>query len=325
MEFLVTLQRDSLQTPWGFRLEGGRDFKQPLSVQRVFTGTPASSDLLRGDVIISIHNEDASSLFHQEANELIRTSGGSLHLGIRRTAGAENSQFQPFQSYKHTIDFSKMGNHFQAFHAPEEEDLSKRYRSKGIEGYKNPKPILSQTGSSHLPNYQPFTVGECSSVQRYTANKLAPKCDLTFAKPSYPRFNSTNHSAAPYVDRRMIGNIQQNLTRAVHAPHSSFTSKAVSTSSLPSSHMKIGKYDVKSFAQLPTTFPRAPSATGSNAGSYHSSSSQVQPKSQMVTKQYNSPIGLYSNSTLKEELNKQIDFNNHAEFSNANTNSASEF
>jgi len=32
----VTLQRDSLQTPWGFRLQGGADFRIPFSVNKVF-------------------------------------------------------------------------------------------------------------------------------------------------------------------------------------------------------------------------------------------------------------------------------------------------
>jgi hypothetical protein len=31
----VTLQRDSLQTPWGFRLQGGADFRTPFSVNKV--------------------------------------------------------------------------------------------------------------------------------------------------------------------------------------------------------------------------------------------------------------------------------------------------
>lgn len=35
MDFQVTLQRDSLNTPWGFRLEGGKDFHAPLTIQRV--------------------------------------------------------------------------------------------------------------------------------------------------------------------------------------------------------------------------------------------------------------------------------------------------
>lgn len=36
-ELTVHLYRDSLSTPWGFRLQGGMDFKQPLTVQRVCT------------------------------------------------------------------------------------------------------------------------------------------------------------------------------------------------------------------------------------------------------------------------------------------------
>lgn len=325
MEFLVTLYRDSLQTPWGFRLEGGRDFKTPLTIQRVFTGTPASSDLLRGDIITSIHNEDANYLFHNEANELIRTSGGSLHLGIKRNPGAEFLQFQPFQSYKKTMDFGG-GSNFVSFTAPQEEDVSKRYRNSQmdtINHYKNPKPAFSQTGSPFLPDYQPFTVGECSSVQRKIENRLAPRTELNYSKPSYPRFNNTNSAAQPYVDRRMIGNIQQNLTRAVHAP-GHFTQRPSSSSvpALPKTHMKIGKYDVKSFANQPGIISKSPSIS-SNHGALNQSSSPLPPK--VVVKQYNSPIGLYSNNTLKEELNKQIQFTNATEFSNANTNSASEF
>ena len=32
----VTLQRDSLQTPWGFRLQGGADFRSPFTINKVF-------------------------------------------------------------------------------------------------------------------------------------------------------------------------------------------------------------------------------------------------------------------------------------------------
>jgi hypothetical protein len=31
----VNLQRDSLQTPWGFRLQGGADFRSPFIVNKV--------------------------------------------------------------------------------------------------------------------------------------------------------------------------------------------------------------------------------------------------------------------------------------------------
>jgi hypothetical protein len=31
----VTLQRDSLQTPWGFRLQGGADFRSQFTINKV--------------------------------------------------------------------------------------------------------------------------------------------------------------------------------------------------------------------------------------------------------------------------------------------------
>ena len=35
MEYTVKLYRDSLESPWGFRLQGGADLKSTLSIQRV--------------------------------------------------------------------------------------------------------------------------------------------------------------------------------------------------------------------------------------------------------------------------------------------------
>lgn len=319
MDFQITLYRDSLKTQWGFRLEGGKDFKSPLTIQRVFVGTPASTELMRGDIITSIHNEDASFLFHQEANELIRNSGGSLVLGIKRNPANAHIQHEPFQSYqkKETYGIPIYNNkYFSTFTMPTDDDIHTRYRSHQIEKYSYPKPILSQTGSSHLPNYQPFTIGECSSVQRFTASKN-PHTNLQFAHPSYPKFGSTNTSAAPYMDRRMIGNIQQNLTRAVHAPVSMNNFLGKSTGSLNNSMntMKVGKYDVKTFSN---NFNKASSQT--SEGSINQFNSHAQP---MISKQYNSPIGLYSNNTMKEEYTKQSQAVNH--FNNQNTNSSSEF
>ncbi len=51
---------------------------------KVFTGSPASSDLQRGDILLSIQNRDAANLLHHEANDIIKYSGGSLQLIFRR-------------------------------------------------------------------------------------------------------------------------------------------------------------------------------------------------------------------------------------------------
>jgi hypothetical protein len=42
----VTLQRDSLQTPWGFRLQGGADFRSPFIVNKVSKHYPYFSNIL---------------------------------------------------------------------------------------------------------------------------------------------------------------------------------------------------------------------------------------------------------------------------------------
>ncbi len=50
----------------------------------MFSGSPASGDLQRGDILLSIQNRDATHLLHHEANDIIKYSGGSMQLIIRR-------------------------------------------------------------------------------------------------------------------------------------------------------------------------------------------------------------------------------------------------
>ena len=47
----VVLQRDSLQTPWGFRLQGGADFRTPFSVNKV-TRTEMALPIERLDLYV---------------------------------------------------------------------------------------------------------------------------------------------------------------------------------------------------------------------------------------------------------------------------------
>jgi C-terminal processing protease CtpA/Prc len=80
----VRLCRDSFNTPFGFRLQGGADLRLPLTIQRVFTGSPSEGLLQRGDVIVSLDNYDATQLSYRQAQEIIKGAGGQLLLGIRR-------------------------------------------------------------------------------------------------------------------------------------------------------------------------------------------------------------------------------------------------
>ena len=51
---------------------------------QVFVGSPAEGELHRGDIIVAIENHDATGLLHKQAQDLFKSSGGSLSLRVRR-------------------------------------------------------------------------------------------------------------------------------------------------------------------------------------------------------------------------------------------------
>ncbi|EDL41208.1 PDZ and LIM domain 7, isoform CRA_g [Mus musculus] len=77
--------------PWGFRLQGGKDFNVPLSISRLTPGGKAAqAGVAVGDWVLNIDGENAGSLTHIEAQNKIRACGERLSLGLSRA--------QPVQS-----------------------------------------------------------------------------------------------------------------------------------------------------------------------------------------------------------------------------------
>ncbi|XP_035387974.1 PDZ and LIM domain protein 3b isoform X1 [Electrophorus electricus] len=71
--------------PWGFRLAGGKDFKQPLTITRVTPGSKASLvNLCPGDVILAIEGVSTEGMTHAEAQNKIKDSTSQLCLKIER-------------------------------------------------------------------------------------------------------------------------------------------------------------------------------------------------------------------------------------------------
>ncbi|XP_013773021.1 PDZ and LIM domain protein 7-like [Limulus polyphemus] len=87
----IALTRDGPFMPWGFRLQGGSDLGHPLTIQRVFLGSPSEGELYRGDIIMRIMDQDASRLTHQEAHDVIVSSGNTLKFVVQRVPGAAAS------------------------------------------------------------------------------------------------------------------------------------------------------------------------------------------------------------------------------------------
>ncbi|XP_065127828.2 PDZ and LIM domain protein 3b isoform X1 [Paramisgurnus dabryanus] len=71
--------------PWGFRLSGGKDFNQPLTITRVTPGSKASQvNLCPGDIILVIQGESTETMTHAEAQNKIKDSTNQLFLKIER-------------------------------------------------------------------------------------------------------------------------------------------------------------------------------------------------------------------------------------------------
>ncbi|XP_076662437.1 uncharacterized protein LOC143365794 isoform X2 [Halictus rubicundus] len=72
-------------TPWGFRLAGGSDFPQPLTVIRVTEGSLAECMGLKvGDVVVRLNDQPIGSLTHGQAHEELMRAGNNFVLGIQR-------------------------------------------------------------------------------------------------------------------------------------------------------------------------------------------------------------------------------------------------
>ncbi|XP_053593415.1 PDZ and LIM domain protein Zasp [Microplitis demolitor] len=72
-------------SPWGFRLQGGKDFGTPLIVQKVNGGSPAeAAGLKAGDAVIRVNNTDMFNLRHKDAQDVIVRSGNNFEMTVQR-------------------------------------------------------------------------------------------------------------------------------------------------------------------------------------------------------------------------------------------------
>ncbi|KAM8880206.1 PDZ and LIM domain protein 3-like isoform 1-T1 [Spinachia spinachia] len=79
--------------PWGFRLTGGKDFNQPLTVSRITPGSKAAAaNLCAGDVIVAIEGVPTTNMLHCEAQNRIKESARRLSLTVERN---ESSLWSP--------------------------------------------------------------------------------------------------------------------------------------------------------------------------------------------------------------------------------------
>uniref|UniRef100_T1E4T5 PDZ and LIM domain protein 5 n=1 Tax=Crotalus horridus TaxID=35024 RepID=T1E4T5_CROHD len=84
--------------PWGFRLQGGKDFNMPLTISRLSDGgKAANANVGIGDVVLSIDGISAEGMTHLEAQNRIKTCSGNLVMNLQRPPAAPKPDPIPVQ------------------------------------------------------------------------------------------------------------------------------------------------------------------------------------------------------------------------------------
>jgi len=80
------MKRSDRGVAWGFRLQGGTDFRIPLSIKKVTSDSPAGvSGLTDGDIIHQINGIPATEITHQQGINMIKSAGLELNLVAEST------------------------------------------------------------------------------------------------------------------------------------------------------------------------------------------------------------------------------------------------
>uniref|UniRef100_F7ELB3 LIM domain binding 3 n=2 Tax=Ornithorhynchus anatinus TaxID=9258 RepID=F7ELB3_ORNAN len=83
MAYSVTLNGPG---PWGFRLQGGKDFNMPLTISRITPGSKAAqSQLNQGDLVVAIDGINTDTMTHLEAQNKIKSASYNLSLTLQKS------------------------------------------------------------------------------------------------------------------------------------------------------------------------------------------------------------------------------------------------
>uniref|UniRef100_A0A4W2I156 PDZ and LIM domain 5 n=1 Tax=Bos indicus x Bos taurus TaxID=30522 RepID=A0A4W2I156_BOBOX len=190
--------------PWGFRLQGGKDFNMPLTISSLKDGGKASQANVRiGDVVLSIDGISAHGMTHLEAQNKIKGCTGSLNMTLQRASATPKLEPVPVQKKtkvtkkippkrpprKHIMD-----RNTEFYHIPTHSDASKKRLIEDTEDWR-PRTgttqsrsfrILAQiTGTEHLKESEADNTKKANNAQE-SSLQSAPSAGAAWSSPERP-------------------------------------------------------------------------------------------------------------------------------------------
>ncbi|XP_071287756.1 PDZ and LIM domain protein 5 isoform X5 [Agelaius tricolor] len=145
--------------PWGFRLQGGKDFNVPLSISRLNDGGKAAQAHVGiGDVVLTIDGISTDGMTHLEAQNKIKACTGNLNMTLQRVTSIQkpdhfhvtkiaavtkkNPPKRPPR--KHIVD-----TYTEFYHTPTHSDASKKRLIEDTEDW-HPRTGTTQSRSFRI-------------------------------------------------------------------------------------------------------------------------------------------------------------------------------
>ncbi|XP_062604530.1 uncharacterized protein LOC134266323 isoform X5 [Saccostrea cucullata] len=75
--------------PWGLRIQGGKEFNEPISVAKINPNSKAYVEGIKvGDIIESLNGQKTEGLLHNDVQQLIKIASGELALELKKSGSA---------------------------------------------------------------------------------------------------------------------------------------------------------------------------------------------------------------------------------------------
>ncbi|KAK7121104.1 hypothetical protein R3I94_020918 [Phoxinus phoxinus] len=199
-------------SPWGFRLQGGKDFSMPLTISKLTDGGKAAKAKISvGDVVLSIDGIATEGMTHLEAQNKIKACTGNLNLSLLRSSSVIKRE------------------------TPKEEPLE-IIKPVPISQTPVPAASLAPGSSAYNKTARPFG-GAVSTVRSISPSPtpVAPKASIPSASSA---FTPATPSQPPQPPFPLGGSAHRSSSSAPKPANSFSTSSSVPTLCLPSSAPK---------------------------------------------------------------------------------------
>ncbi|XP_075277609.1 PDZ and LIM domain protein 5 isoform X8 [Opisthocomus hoazin] len=220
--------------PWGFRLQGGKDFNMPLSISRLNDGGKAAQAHVGiGDVVLTIDGISTDGMTHLEAQNKIKACTGNLNMTLQRVAsiqkpdlvhvtkptthsaapspsagnGAQDVAEGPRRGFRENQGESKQQNgpprkhivdtYTEFYHTPTHSDASKKRLIEDTEDW-HPRTGTTQSRSFRILA-QITGTDHMKEPEHEAAKKTKEKVPLHVFSPKYTKLRDWHHEVSARV------------------------------------------------------------------------------------------------------------------------------